>query len=224
MKIDAGRAVFVFDLDDTLYKEVDFLCSGYRAVAESTVPFDAETAFCQLCHWHSTGEKSFERLIKTYSLPHSIDDLLAIYRFHFPKIVAEKGAIELLDELKTRKIPRCLLSDGRSRTQRNKIAALGFAENCFQFITISEEIGAEKPSTLGFEAIAQNFSEHQFVYIGDNTKKDFLAPNSMGWSTIGLLDDGRNIHAQDLLIGEPYCPNIWVNDLSQIIELLHPHP
>ena len=36
-----------------------------------------------------------------------------------------------------------------------------------------------------------------FIYVGDNVKKDFITPNALGWKTICLKDDGRNIHKQD---------------------------
>lgn len=35
-----------------------------------------------------------------------------------------------------------------------------------------------------------------FIYVGDNVKKDFITPNALGWKTICIKDDGRNIHSK----------------------------
>jgi putative hydrolase of the HAD superfamily len=32
--------------------------------------------------------------------------------------------------------------------------------------------------------------------MADNLKKDFITPNFLGWKTVGLLDNGKNIHYQ----------------------------
>ena len=60
-------------------------------------------------------------------------------------------------------------------------------------------------------------SADQYIYIGDNPKKDFITPNRLGWTTIGILDSGQNIHSQDVCIGNEYLPQRWVKSFTDII-------
>ena len=72
--------VVVFDLDDTLYKEQDYLKSAYReiaAVVESR--YGAPRNICdQMFRWWQKGDNVFQQLIDTYKLELTIDELLTI--------------------------------------------------------------------------------------------------------------------------------------------------
>ena len=103
------------------------------------------------------------------------------------------------------------MTDGYSVTQRNKIKALDI-ENIFDLIVISEEFGFEKPNPKNFE-VFDKFNTIEKYYIGDNTSKDFIAPNTLGWTTICLLDNGKNIHMQDFNKELIYLPKIKINNL-----------
>lgn len=54
---------------------------------------------------------------------------------------------------------------------------------------------------------------------GDNLRKDFITPNKLGWKTICLLDDGRNIHRQDFSCPEEYLPNVKIHTLKELLSL-----
>lgn len=59
---------------------------------------------------------------------------------------------------------------------------------------------------------------HDFTYVGDNVKKDFIAPNVLGWTTICLKDDGRNIHKQDVsTVADNAMPEIFISNMMEII-------
>ena len=110
-----------------------------------------------------------------------------------------------------------ILTDGRSITQRLKIAALGLEKYP---VYISEEWNSEKPCEKRFQAIMAEHPAQQYIYIGDNPQKDFLAPN-MGWLTVGLRGDKQNIHSQkiDGLV-EDYLPAVWIGGLVEIMEFV----
>ena len=55
-------------------------------------------------------------------------------------------------------------------------------------------------------------------YVADNTKKDFIGPNRLGWTSICILDKGNNIHPQNFDIEESYLPRHRIKVLK---ELLH---
>ena len=87
--------------------------------------------------------------------------------------------------------------------------------------------GSVKPEKKRFQTIQERWSAKQYIYVGDNPEKDFLAPNSMGWMTIGLADDGRNMHPQNCVKqhqdSSRYFPRYWINSLPQMDDILCKH-
>ena len=141
------------------------------------------------------------------------ESLLWIYRLHLPSICLGSNVQKLLAQLSL-KCDLTILTDGRSITQRNKLKALGL-EHIRAYI--SEEYGAAKPSHDGFKMIMHDFPSDRYFYVGDNPLKDFIAPNNLGWTSICLRDDGRNVHSQDVSGLDPIqLPKIWINSLDEL--------
>ena len=89
--------------------------------------------------------------------------------------------------------------------------------NPSHFISISEEIGAVKPSLKGFKLIEEKLNKDSYYYIGDNIKKDFIAPNKLNWKTICLVDNGKNIHSYKLNELKENCkPENYIFSLKKI--------
>ena len=201
----------VFDLDDTLYKEQDYLLSAYREIAERIGGRESEELrvkseelrgdriFDQMLRWRQEGENVFQCLIDTYGLDMTVDDLLTVYRSHVPAIRLDEETNHLLDYLHRIAVIG-LITDGRSLTQRHKIEALGLSAYMDEEdILISEETGHEKPSEVPYRHFMTHYPAcTYYYYVGDNPAKDFVAPDRLGWTSICLLDDGRNIHPQEL--------------------------
>jgi putative hydrolase of the HAD superfamily len=65
----------------------------------------------------------------------------------------------------------------------------------FQAIVYTEELGREfwKPSPRGLEKLMELLQAQpaQTVYVGDNEKKDFIAPNHFGLTTVQILRPAR---------------------------------
>lgn len=206
--------VICFDLDDTLYKEIDYLKSAYGEVAAFVGHSEASE---QMLEWYQSGGNTFKNLINTYGLDISIADCLKIYRKHYPNIKLEEGVKEYLEALKESDAKLGIISDGRSLTQRNKIKALGL-EGFFDVEIISEEFGSEKPCTKNYEEVMNKFpGRKRFIYVGDNPAKDFLAPNQLRWRTVCLKNDGRNIHRQDMSLPREYMPQRVINKIEETI-------
>ena len=207
-------SVFCFDLDDTLYKEIDFVKSAFGEIADTvglpnTVP--------QLLTWFYEGKNVFAEFISTYNLDMKIEDAIMLYRNHVPKISLEPDTQEFLHDLKESSALVGLITDGRSITQRNKIKSLGL-EGFFDIVIISEEFGSTKPDPMNYLVVQKRFPDrHKFIYVGDNPKKDFLAPNQLSWVTFCLKSDGRNIHKQEMSLPIDYLPDYVVNSLEDII-------
>lgn len=212
------RKVFVFDLDDTLYKEVDYLKSAFREISLFIeANYGMSEVYDRLLLFWQKGENAFENIINEGHLPLQIVDLLKMYWVHRPQISLDPQTRQLLDKLHQ----DCVLgiiTDGRSLTQRNKMEALGlFSYIDCQDLLISEETGRSKPSPEPFILFMENYPDSDYYYIGDNPMKDFVAPNQLGWTTVCLLDDGRNIHPQDWSIEDDYLPKEKIGSILEVL-------
>ena len=192
--------MIAFDLDDTLYKERDFLASGRRAV---TRKFAASLGLKpeELYDLMMVAADPFDCLVERSGGTISIPQILDTYRNHLPEIALDRSTEYVLKTLKDRGEQLAIITDGRAVTQRNKIAALGlerFVDS--EAIIVSEEIGAEKTSPLPFQILMQRFpAAAPFTYVGDNPAKDFIHPRQLGWRTVMLADTHcLNIHPQHL--------------------------
>ena len=193
--------IIVFDLDDTLYKEIYYLKSAYREIALRAAQGDqqlADKAYGDMLQAYKDGGNAFLRLNELLGVETPVSEYLAMYRTHRPDIHLEEDVVATLDALKTSGCTMALITDGRSVQQRNKIVALGLNRwIADEDIVISEEIGSEKPDEANYRHIVNRHPDaDRFFYIGDNPKKDFIAPNRLGWTTVCLLDNGENIHLQ----------------------------
>ena len=195
------RAV-VFDLDDTLYRESDYVRSGFGAVGAHLGRGD------ELARWlwalFQTGERSklFDAMGRRFGLgldAAGIAELVDVYRRHRPGIHCCRGVKPLLHALRRRGLRLGLLSDGYLPAQRLKLSAVGL-EGFFDAVVFTEDIGprAWKPSPEGYQLIRRRLGlAHQgCVYVGDNPAKDFLAPNGLGWLTVQWRRRGQ-IHADN---------------------------
>jgi len=188
--INKNTAV-VFDLDDTLYSELDYLRSAYKEIAERIDKENSRLIFGYMFSMYRNKLDVFEMLSNKYNADKI--ELIRTYRNHFPKLKLKDGVNELLTSIKKKKGKIAIITDGRSQTQHNKIKALNISK-FIDYIITSEDIGEEKPSHAAYIRVEKRFNLDTYYYIGDNLKKDFLAPKKRGWKTIGLLDNGKNIH------------------------------
>lgn len=221
--------VVCFDLDDTLYKEIDYLKSAYREIASYAADYCrgcsdspiilSVKAYEAMLLAYKEGQNAFERLNAFLGINLPISQYLQIYRMHKPNIRLSKSAVSALNSLKS---PECiigLITDGRSVQQRNKVEALGLNRWIMdEDLVISEEFGSEKPTSANYEYFMKRYPESdEFMYVGDNLKKDFIAPNALGWQTVCLKDDGMNIHKQDFTsVSTKAMPKIIIEDLKNL--------
>lgn len=203
------RDVVVFDLDDTLYKEIDYLRSAYQEIANRIGMNVAE----EMYSWYKDGKNAFQCLIDKYQISLSLSDLLDIYRFHEPKIKLLPDAEKFLAYLKFSNVRVGIISDGRGKTQRNKLKALGI--DWIEDVVISEEFGSEKPSEANYRYFMDKYPNMKYHYFADNLKKDFVTPNRLGWQTVCLKNDGRNIHKQDFSLPQEFLPMRVISEFHE---------
>ena len=180
-----GIDVVIFDLDDTLYLERDYVRSGFEAIANEYP--NVNNLFEELWNAFLDGKQAIDYVLEKECLLSEKDNCLRIYRFHKPKIQLQLGVKEMLLRLKTNK-KLGLITDGRVEGQKAKITALGI-DKLFDKMIITDELGGieyRKPNTKAFELMKEYFSSNyqKMCYIGDNLKKDGIAPNELGMSFI----------------------------------------
>lgn len=224
--------VICFDLDDTLSKEIDYLKSAYKEIAQyaaapckcSVISGEvlAQKAYDVMLDAYDKGENAFDKLNAFIGAQNPISLYLNIYRNHQPKIFLSEETKTVLSTLKDKGYVLGLITDGRSIQQRNKISALELsrwidAEN----IVISEDFGSEKPCEKNYIYFTSRFDNAEFSYVGDNPKKDFVGANALGWNTICLLDDGRNIHKQNFeKYSVEYHPKHIITSITELLKII----
>ena len=196
----------VFDLDDTLFAERQYVLSGFRAVAawlddQHGVP--EGSAFSELRDLFESGVrlKTFDEWLAGRGLTDAIatGDMVEVYRNHVPAISPAPGIHELLEQLGHR-FRLGLVSDGLAGVQRAKFEALGLARH-FEALVFSDELGREhwKPSPRPFEVVAGLLAvaAADSVYVADNPMKDFIGARSIGMTTVRLRrPEGVYAHAE----------------------------
>lgn len=220
-RINPAESVLVLDLDDTLYAEYHYKLSGIQAVCRHIAALypphtsdgllaqiDPESSswleqICTLCEFNNDEKQS----------------LLWLYRLHTPNLNGYMPS-EKLKQLIRPFAARVLISDGRSFTQRQKLKALGLLE-IFDQLLISEACQSEKPDEKRFRAVQEAYPGKTCIYVGDNIKKDFLAPNRLGWLTVGILPQAHNIHRhrpQDF--DAAHQPALWLSNIDGLASLI----
>ena len=192
----------VFDLDDTLYDEIEYCKTGFTAVAEFLAELpetpSANHIFSTLWKQFTSGNRknTFNAALDELGISYDdklIEELINVYRNHIPRIKLPQDSRDILRELRG-KYTLALITDGFLPAQQLKVKSLGIEEH-FKCIVYTEQLGREfwKPSPAGFDKIIQilNVKPENMVYIGDNEKKDFIAPNKLGFFTIQLIRHNR---------------------------------
>lgn len=215
IKVDS-KSFIVFDLDDTLYSEIDFLTSAYREIVCTLNPGDKDLIINEMCSLYNRGGNPFEYLIQRLPKHNlTIEKLLSLYRNHLPDIPLRPGALDLLKMIKVKGGKIGIITNGRSITQRNKIKSLKISPYIDELV-ISEERGFAKPDENIYALISEKYPSHTFYYFGDNNEIDFLAPKKLKWYCVGLKDY-RNIHKTKEISNEAYLPHEFINSFTEVI-------
>lgn len=183
----------IFDLDDTLYPEREYVRSGFKAVSDY---LDGDYTN-QLWSYFKEGIPAIDELLKSIDMLSKKDEVLQIYRCHYPNIHLYDGVLELLENLRNKGYRLGIITDGRPEGQRKKIKALNI-DKLFDDIIVTDELGGaqfRKPCDLAFRIIQLRWKIpfYNLAYIGDNVLKDFIAPEQLGIRTV-LIDNPDGLY------------------------------
>lgn len=215
-----------FDLDDTLYKERDYLLSAFRRIARiigERHPSQDPVRLYNRMRRASDPFGSLQAALPSDWPESDISWMVHVYRTHLPDIRLPADARGTLDTLSRRGHTLALITDGRSVTQRHKIEALGLSRWIDDaLVSVSEEIGADKRERAPFERMERLTPGHDIrVYVADNPDKDFRWPKALGWRTVCLRDNGRNIHGGHPGDCDPeYRPDSVIDTLAELLDRL----
>lgn len=194
----------IFDLDDTLYPELSYVYSGFKAVAvhlqaQRGWPEADSLAFMKQVLNREGRGSVFNRLLALHGeMSHSaVVECVKIYRHHAPDICLNDSARYLLAHLAP---PLYLVTDGHKWVQQRKVQALGI-EPQFTKVFITHRYGVRnaKPSIHCFEVIRtrERCDWTDLVYVGDNPAKDFVNLTPLGVRTIRVLTgEHRSVEAK----------------------------
>lgn len=189
--------VLSLDLDDTLYRELDYVESGFSEVASYlalSAQLDEKLVLSELnCNLRKFGRgQVFDMTLKHFNI-FSVSEVrrcLSVYRAHHPNISLAPQVQEVL-VLISQALPIYLVTDGNRLVQRRKVEALGI-EPLFKGIFYTRDHGliSEKPSLRCFESIIrrEEISWSELMYVGDNPRKDFVSLRASGAITVGTQD------------------------------------
>jgi putative hydrolase of the HAD superfamily len=193
----------VFDIDDTLYLERDYVRSGFAAVGRLVrervgMPDFAERAWAAF----ADGARGtiFDDVLAGYAAstsPALTGELVECYRNHDPAIELLADARAVLDHLAgptgrtggTGRAAVAVVTDGPLASQKAKARTLGL-DRWAEPVVFTEELGPDwvKPSPRAFALMEQRLGVPgaACVYVADNPAKDFAGPKQRGWRTVRI--------------------------------------
>lgn len=201
----------LFDLDDTLYPEHDFVDGGFRAVAAFLAARTGRSAPDLADRlWALHGRDGRGRLFDTLvdeleplgapgarSGADLVSTCLLVYRTHHPELEPFPGAVALIERLRRQRIRTGIVSDGNAYVQSRKLAGLRGLADAFDAVVLTDLLGPgfAKPSPMPFEVACQllDVEPSATIYVGNDPRKDFVGARHAGLRTIrigSLPDEG----------------------------------
>lgn len=207
----------VFDLDDTLISEKEYIESGYAHISKILSPklkIEEDEIKSLLLKLLSISSKNvFNRLFDQLGVFYSREEIIELveeYRNHLPNISFFEDVIPCLKLLRKEKIKTGIITDGFKNAQRQKLRAIK-ASKYFDEIIVTDELGREfwKPHPRAFEIIKEKFAVEftEMIYIGDNPSKDFYIGKDYPIKTIRIKRE-YGIHQNN-----PYLEKVYEHHL-----------
>jgi HAD hydrolase, family IA, variant 1 len=195
----------VFDVDDTLYKQIVPFKNAYRSLFD--IDIDMEK-FYLLSRYYSdvkfeasrNGEMTMDEY-HIYRIQEAAKDLgvyltdeqaLSMqkeYKKNQKKLKMSDTTISILELAKKNNVKLGIITNGPSEHQWTKVDALGVEkwiprEN----IIVSGDLGINKPDKRIFEVMQEKLQlgVESLYYIGDSLENDIVGANNAGWKSIWI--------------------------------------
>jgi len=211
----------IFDLDDTLYPERQFIRSGYHAVATEVtrrfgLPRRAALATMMRALRHGNRGQAFQTLCREHDLPLTIaQELVEFLRAHVPTLRLPASSAEALAAARARGWRLGVLTNGIPAVQARKAEALGldalvdtivYAHGC--------GTGLGKPAREAFETVLAQLGSlpSDGVFVGDDPLCDIEGARLAGLRTVQVRRRGSG-HSLP-----PSCePDALVRGMDEVV-------
>jgi putative hydrolase of the HAD superfamily len=216
----------VFDMDDTLFPEIDYVRSGYEAISRylaTLVDATSEGVLARMWHHYELNPRTvFDAMLAELNLVDrvTVPALIDLYRSHDPQIYLRDEAPQVLTRLRDYGVRLGVVTDGPLVMQQQKARVLGLSRYVDRIIlTDGLPPGCAKPSPVAFEMLMNEFAmpPAQCVYVADNPRKDFLGPRKLGWYTVQLVVDG-GVYTSESAPPEGH-PHVQIRSLREVLFL-----
>lgn len=203
----------IYDLDDTLYSEKEYVVSGFKAVSDYLGGGYEE----RLLELFEQGKPAIDELLKEVGKENLKAEVLNVYRSHKPDLHLYEGVREQLENLRKNNIKVGIITDGRPEGQKNKLEALRIAD-LVDDVIITDELGGvqfRKPCDIAFRIIQNRWRlpASEIVYVADNPAKDFQAPVQLGMKSI-RFNNGEGLYTDTKWQG------MTIEDIRELPEAL----
>jgi putative hydrolase of the HAD superfamily len=216
----------IFDLDDTLYYEKEYVLGAFKEVAyylgnkygknEGKLYFRMKEILEDL----GRG-KIFNIICEENMFNEDIKTLVDIYRNSRPKLELYEDSKEFLSWAKENGYKLGIITDGCSKVQWNKIEALNIKKMVDKII-VTDDLGKGfwKPHKKPYLDMMYyfNINKNECIYIGDNPNKDFIGARELGIRTIRIIRESGD-HIKTFLDKE-YEADCNVRNFFELRDLL----
>ena len=217
----------LFDLDDTLYEERQYFCSGFYAVGKELERRGVNSAnrIASLLMYildKEGRENIFQKAAEQAAFSDKlIPEIVRLFRSHQPSISLSKDAVCVLSKLKKNYKLGCV-TDGNIQIQNQKIHALGL-RSYFSAIVITDELGNEyrKPHSIPFIRCCQMLGvcTKESVFVGDSVERDVVGARGVGMKAILVVEHKK--YKENDIISDIYGQSVvTVNSLVELEPLL----
>ncbi|OOM77941.1 phosphoglycolate phosphatase [Clostridium puniceum] len=216
----------IFDLDDTLYYEKEYVLGALKKVAYylgNKYRKNEEKFYIRMEEILNTlgRGKIFNIVCEENNFAEDINDLVDLYRNSKPKLNLYDDSKEILKWAREHDYKLGIITDGCSKVQWNKIDALNI-EKLVDKIIVTDDLGKEfwKPHGKSYLDMMKYFgvSKDECVYIGDNPNKDFIGARELGMKTVRIIrEQGDHI---TIFLEKEYEADFNILNLLELKEVL----
>jgi FMN phosphatase YigB (HAD superfamily) len=182
-------SLFIFDLDNTIYKEEDYLFLAYMAIAGKFAGILPSTKKEQLfkmmkdLHQKQGPDKLFNKFLMAVDLDNSyLPECIEILRSFVPEnpIEIDKKINNILSCLKGMSKKIFVLTNGNVDQQRNKIHHINWEgmEKYISFVFANEIEPKPSPAGVNYILKVSGIEKEKAIFIGDSETDRICALNS----------------------------------------------
>ncbi|MGN2369748.1 HAD family hydrolase [Clostridium cagae] len=215
----------IFDLDDTLYNERDFVIGGFKEICKYLsekygLEYDELLyKIIEILECHGRG-KIFNIICQQYNIDENIEILVDIYRNSKLKLNLYDDSRCILNKLKGN-YKLGIITDGMAKVQWNKIEALNI-KSYFNKIIVTDDFGREywKPHIFSYEEMLRSFKclPKEVIYVGDNPHKDFIGARELGIKTVRIIrENGDHMKTK---VDKRFESDYVINNLEDLLDYL----